>query len=579
MAESTLLAKFAANRSSEIFSRLVGQYVGLVYASARRQLSDAHLAEDVTQAVFILLSQKAGEITGERELPAWLLSSTRFMVANLRREIALRHMHERKAASMRTESTASVADSKTWSEVSPLLDEGLEKLSRSDRDAVLLRFFQSKSLRQVGETLGVSESAAEKRVARAIDRLRMFFASKGVNVASSALMMGLTQSLHIQAPAGLAATIARGPSTGSIASRLASSKARGILMSATQAKIAAGVVGGIIAIGGGVAAVQYISTNTTAATAPAPATQPDVVANSGEVPASQPGVNDWYELKSDEPIRIVRNAPADVRLAMWTQLNSTQASGRNGKFVAPAGPFAFNWNGGHPDSALAYSPGVQLPIGEVIKNLLQITTAFDASEIELPANLPEQAISIPGDVVYTNTLPIDKALAGLQSAMQKELKIPIKLAVAVVDRKVYVLRGQFSFSRIDFKEPGNAPRNNGKIVSPLIEIYGSDTFDPQDACGSAMTQVPMFADKLVGSWLARSVSSWIGDRQIVVEATGFPNTIGWREHVPKDGRPNAETIAHDPANVLKHFCEQTGLTCTQETRNVSRIIVTMDAAK
>ncbi len=204
-------------------------------------------------------------------------------------------------------------------------------------------------------------------------------------------------------------------------------------------------------------------------------------------------------------------------------------------------------------------------------------------EIELPADLPQQLYGIPGDIVYTNSLPIDKALAGVESVIRRELNVPLTLSLRFVDRRVFVLRGRFAFKRLPFKEPGNAPRiSGGRVVEPLIEIYGSGAFDADDTVmGGSLLSIAAAPDpgKIASAWFARSVSNWIGDRQVIIEAEGFPQTIGWRAHVPKPGVGQAQEIAHDPARVLTHICEQTGLTWAEETRLVRRIIVSLDAPK
>jgi uncharacterized protein (TIGR03435 family) len=101
-----------------------------------------------------------------------------------------------------------------WDAVAPLLDEGMAKLNARDRDAVVLRFFQNKSLKEVAAALGLQERAAQKRVARAVERLRGFFARRGVAVRASSLP-GMIAANALQAPpaqlaAGIAASAVHG---------------------------------------------------------------------------------------------------------------------------------------------------------------------------------------------------------------------------------------------------------------------------------------------------------------------------------------------------------------------------------
>ena len=72
---------------------------------------------------------------------------------------------------------------------------------------VLLRYFENKSLREVGETLGTSDDAAQKRVSRAIERLREFFAKHGVAIGAGGLVVVISANAVQAAPPGLAAAI------------------------------------------------------------------------------------------------------------------------------------------------------------------------------------------------------------------------------------------------------------------------------------------------------------------------------------------------------------------------------------
>src|SRR3954471_22933079 len=147
MNELPLLAEYADGGSQQAFGALVDQYIDLVYSAARRQVRDAHLAEDVTQAVFIVLAQKAKSIPRDRPLSAWLLKTTSYTAANARRLRSRRQDYERKAAEMAAEmERANQGETKEtgWEELTPLLDEGLHRLKATDRSALLLRFFEHK---------------------------------------------------------------------------------------------------------------------------------------------------------------------------------------------------------------------------------------------------------------------------------------------------------------------------------------------------------------------------------------------------------------------------------------------------
>jgi len=84
---------------------------------------------------------------------------------------------------------ASEADAEMWNEISPLLDDAMEKLGQKDHDALVLRFFENRNFAEVGATLGASEDAAKMRVNRALEKLLKFFTKRGVS-STTAIIAG-----------------------------------------------------------------------------------------------------------------------------------------------------------------------------------------------------------------------------------------------------------------------------------------------------------------------------------------------------------------------------------------------------
>ena len=148
MDDMALLREYAAGNSEAAFETLVSRRVGFVYSAALRQVRDPHLAEEVTQAVFIILAQKAGRISDKTILAGWLFSTTRFAALAQMRADAKRRRREQEA-NMQSEIQPTAPDL-FWEQMSPLLDEALATLGETDRQAVLLRFFENKSLAEVG---------------------------------------------------------------------------------------------------------------------------------------------------------------------------------------------------------------------------------------------------------------------------------------------------------------------------------------------------------------------------------------------------------------------------------------------
>jgi RNA polymerase sigma factor (sigma-70 family) len=205
MADLALLREYAARNFEAAFETLAARRAGFVYSAALRQVRNPHLAEEVTQAVFIILAKKAGKIRDGTVLSGWLFKTIRFAAMAQTREAARRRQYEQEAQ-MQCE-TQPNAPSVLWEQISPLLDEGLAQLGEKDRQAILLRFFESKSLAEVGNFLGTGEDPARLRISRALEKLRRYFMKRGVD-STAELIAGAISTHSLQAvPIGLAATI------------------------------------------------------------------------------------------------------------------------------------------------------------------------------------------------------------------------------------------------------------------------------------------------------------------------------------------------------------------------------------
>jgi RNA polymerase sigma factor (sigma-70 family) len=204
-----LLEKFARQNSQDAFSEIVRRHLDLVYSAALRQVRSPQLAQEVAQSVFTDLARDAGSLargrnaTSHQSLTPWLYAVTRRTAIDVIRKESRRQLREQIA----TEMNAMNAAEANWTQIEPLIDEAMESLEDTDRAAVLLRYFENKSLREVGQSLGTSDDAAQKRVSRALERLREFFAKRGVTVGASGLALVVSANTIQAAPAGLAVTI------------------------------------------------------------------------------------------------------------------------------------------------------------------------------------------------------------------------------------------------------------------------------------------------------------------------------------------------------------------------------------
>jgi RNA polymerase sigma factor (sigma-70 family) len=249
LTDQELLREYAVRRAEAAFGELVRRHVDLVYSAALRMVRDAHLAEDVTQSVFVALSQSAGQLTERSVLSGWLHRTTQNLAANAVRSDVRRRAREQEAAAMND--LLSTDPGAAWEEITPHLDAALGELSEPDRDALLLRYFERKSAREMAQTLGTSEEAAQKRVSRAADHLRELLAKRGVTAGAGGLVALLSANAVQAAPVGLTLSITSSAAlAGTAAATLTiSTAAKTIAMTTLQKTLIATTLAAAIGVG------------------------------------------------------------------------------------------------------------------------------------------------------------------------------------------------------------------------------------------------------------------------------------------------------------------------------------------
>jgi RNA polymerase sigma factor (sigma-70 family) len=200
-----LLRDYDRQGSEAAFAALVQRHINLVYSVALRHVGIAAHAEEITQAVFVILARKAASLRPDTILEGWLHETTRLTALSFLRGERRRQFREQEAYMQSTLQES--ADASTWNQLAPLLDEAMSRLGKKDRDAVMLRFFKEKNLREVATALKVNEAAAQRRVHRAVEKLRRFFTKRGVVLPAAVLTAAISANSVHAAPVALAKSV------------------------------------------------------------------------------------------------------------------------------------------------------------------------------------------------------------------------------------------------------------------------------------------------------------------------------------------------------------------------------------
>ena len=245
--DMALVREYARNRSETAFGALVSRHLNLVYYVALREVRDPHLAEEVTQAAFIILSRKAGALGPRTILSGWLCRTARYVSAEVLRSQRRRQKREQEAY---MQSLLNETESDAWMQIAPLLETAMAQLGEQEHNAIVLRFYEGKALKQVGAALGTGQDAARMRINRALEKLRKFFARRGLTLSAALITAAVSANAVQAAPIGLATTVTAAAVQGTAVTASTLTLIKGALKIMAWTKMKSAIVIAAVALAG-----------------------------------------------------------------------------------------------------------------------------------------------------------------------------------------------------------------------------------------------------------------------------------------------------------------------------------------
>ena len=515
VADMELLRQYAHRKSEVAFAGLVTRHVNVVYSAALRKTGNAHAAEEITQAVFIILAKKADRLRDGTILSGWLYQTARLTSASFLRTEIRRARREQEAY---MQSLSNEPEAKVWPEIEPLLEDAMGRLGEKERNALALRFFEGKSFQEIGAAMGVSENAAKKRVSHGLEKLRKFFTKRGVS-STTAILAGAISANSVQAaPVALAKSVtAVALAKGAAASGSTLTLIKGALKIMAWTKIKTGIVAGAVALLAA-SVTPYVWYYHLA---------PDSWRHRLEAA---------YRLRTGELVRHVSPPYIPERLTYYQTDNPTQAK------AIPAGPdlMVFTQDEQGKLHNYLYSFGTQQwPLQLVFRSAF----GFKPYQFEGPNNLLD--LTVNGDWTISASITNRESLfTALEPILLKTTKHKIIFEKRTVEREVIVVSGDhFTVS------PGKK-----------FQLYAENSKDSgYEGYGNL--------DNLLEQVGTRLNIRLINETTIAPDA---PETqaLTWVYHRDSDVTSAKNRKVELADKLLKNLADQTGLAFTHEQRPV-----------
>lgn len=426
MTDLDLLRQYALSGCQQAFGELVRRHVDMVYAVCLRRLRNRQDAEDATQAVFIALAGKAAGIADTTVLGGWLYRAAGYICSDMRRKAKRREEHEMAAAIEKAKNPPEPDPQ------SPDIDDALARLDAADRDAIVLRFLEDRSFREVGVELQISEEAARKRVSRALQRLRgALTAIDGTALSLAAVESLLHACLH-PAPPGLVAATTRAALAGHAArsSAAALTKGAATIMAATHIKLLAGAAA--LALLGGGAFVGYKMMAPPTPRWITMAAAPNTQITSVSTPDWQKRFIETYQLAPGQIVKFVDRVPVPERLQYWKSLPNN------------AGYPPLN-----PECTLVFkSNGSDLHWVNLAPNWIPLAWAIQDGaglhDWQIDGSIP-QGMKFTGDWVFRENATPEQIMDALAALVSQRLGRQVRFVKRLVVRDALIVQGNYKF--------------------------------------------------------------------------------------------------------------------------------------
>ena len=500
MDDYELLRQYVDHGSPDAFGELVRRHIGLVYSAALRQMRDPHNAEDVTQGVFIALARNAHKLRRQQVLAGWLSTATRYLAMNARQSASRRRNHERRAAEL-ANTMNNPTDTPAWEQIAPELDEAMAQLKPRARDAVLLRYFQGKSVRETADALGITEGAAKRRLSRALEQLRGLFRRRGISVSLVALATLLTtHSVHAAPPALAMATAAASMKFASVTTL---QKGTATLMSLLKTKAAVGLLALTVTGTTGVVVHHALARAQVAADVPAKpavlladasAKPPQAQGDTSKAAPWRKRFDEVYHLDEGEDLRRVPPPFIPERTAYFNAIDA------GGFMLDPTADamtvFVIEGDAAEFNLFTRGAPTVSSVLGSLV----------GIPSYKLEIKLKDGLRPLPGDWVIRKNLPEDKKIEALGKIIRDELKWKVHFEKKSAEHDVIVASGTFT-----------APKENPEHLGPMVDVF----IDAKPGGGMAAGGLDGFLRTL----------GELCNTETIDEATAPPtNGVFWRVH-------------------------------------------------